>query len=76
MLTVPYRWDKCDGCHHAHDDISLAQIAAWAGRKPFAYDVVEESDGDERIIVVFRSWRARYRTRATVETRFALTLRD
>lgn len=55
VLSVPYRWDKCDGCHHAHDGISLAQITTWAGRKPFAYDVVKESDGDERIIAVFRS---------------------
>ena len=55
VLSVPYRWDKCDGCHHAHNDISLAQITTWARRKPFAYDVVKESDGDERIIAVFRS---------------------
>ena len=55
VLSVPYRWDACDGCHHAHNGISLAQIAQWAGRKPFAYDVVRESGGDERIICVFRS---------------------
>ena len=55
VLSVPYRWAACNGCHHAHNDISLSQIVQWAGRRPFAYDVVKESNGDERIICVFRS---------------------
>lgn len=55
VLSVPYRWDACDGCHHEHDDISLAQVSRWAGRRPFAYDIVRENNEDERLICIFRS---------------------
>jgi len=55
VLSVPYRWEKCnDGCHHKQNRITRDKIAAWAGRQPLAYDIVEESSGERRIICVYR----------------------
>ena len=50
---------NCDHvqCHHKTNDIRRETIVGWAGRQPLAYDVVAESNGDERIICVFRTAR-------------------
>ena len=56
VLSVPYRWDACDNtrCHHKTNQITRDKIAAWAGRQPLAFDIVEEADsGDRRIICVY-----------------------
>jgi hypothetical protein len=45
VLAVPYKWPPCDAktdCHHVNNQITRSSIAAWAGRQPLAYDIVEE----------------------------------
>jgi hypothetical protein len=54
VLSAPYRWEPCEGrCHHKQNKITRDRIGLWAGRQPVAYDIVEESSGDQRIICVF-----------------------
>lgn len=56
VLAVPYKWDPCDSaskCHHLNNKISRDKIASWAGRQPHAYDIVDESSGEQRIICVY-----------------------
>lgn len=55
VLSVPYLWDGCDHtrCHHKTNKISRQKIESWAGRPPQAFDIVEEANGDRRIICVY-----------------------
>ena len=57
VLSVPYRWAPCDDtkCHHVSNQITRDMIAGWAGRQPDAFDVVQETSGEQRIICVYRA---------------------
>ena len=56
VLSVPYRWESCENtdCHHKQNRITRDKIAAWAGRQPLAYDIVEEAGGEQRIICIYK----------------------
>ena len=56
VLSVPYKWAGCDNtrCHHKQNHITRDKIAAWAGRRPLAYDIVQEASGEKRIICIYR----------------------
>ena len=57
MPPLGFRRANCDhvNCHHKQNEITRDKIAAWAGRQPEAYDIVEEENGDKRIICVYRA---------------------
>ncbi|HEY7518821.1 MAG TPA: hypothetical protein VIE36_11070 [Methylomirabilota bacterium] len=55
IVSVPYRWPHGKSPNHVQDPVDEAKLRRWAGRDWVEQQVVRESDGTERLVVVFRS---------------------
>jgi len=51
IISVPYLWPKGSCKYHLHDEIDLAKLTRWMGRKPDAWQIVQ--DEMQRLVVAY-----------------------